>query len=170
MSSLSLVCWVIKGLCNTVSSYLWLGNQVCIICCKGLHQLYDTTVWNEWEVTKRMQHDWHRNIWKVTKRMKHDQGILKGESGLFLTPVLMLWGGGHIARHVWRQVIVPLDLALSFGAICAHYRYRVIRRTITNMHAWFESTWERQLTLNEIIWQAYRLMWLARWLPQQIPL
>ena len=27
-----------------------------------------------------------------------DQGILKRESGLFLTPVLTLWGGGHITR------------------------------------------------------------------------
>ena len=25
-----------------------------------------------------------------------NQGILKWESGLFLTPVLTLWGGGHI--------------------------------------------------------------------------
>ena len=27
---------------------------------------------------------------------------LKGEHGLFLTPVLMLWGGGHFDGHVWR--------------------------------------------------------------------
>ena len=47
------------------------------------------------------------------------QGILKGESGLFLTPVFTPWGGGHIA--VWRWVIVPLDFALTFGAICAHW-------------------------------------------------
>ena len=32
---------------------------------------------------------------------------LKGELGLFLTPVLTLWGGSHIARHVWRWFIVP---------------------------------------------------------------
>ena len=29
---------------------------------------------------------------------------LKGESGLFLTPVLMQWGGSHIDCHVWRRV------------------------------------------------------------------
>ena len=28
----------------------------------------------------------------------------------------MLWGGGHIVRHVWRWIIVPSDLARSFGA------------------------------------------------------
>ena len=50
------------------------------------------------------------------------QGILKGESGLFLTNVLMLWGGGHIDRHVRRRVIVPSDLARSFGVICEHYQ------------------------------------------------
>ena len=26
----------------------------------------------------------------------------KGESGLFLTLVLTLWGDGYIDRHVWR--------------------------------------------------------------------
>ena len=68
---------------------------------------------------------------------KHDftQGILKGESGLFLTPVLTLWGGGHIDRHMRRRVIVPLDLAPSIGAIYAYYHYRVIHRAITYMRA-----------------------------------
>ena len=27
----------------------------------------------------------------------HDSGILEGQSSLFLTPVLMLWGGGMVA-------------------------------------------------------------------------
>ena len=45
------------------------------------------------------------------------QGILKGESGLFLTPVLTLWGSGHTGCHAWRRVIVPSDLAPSFGPI-----------------------------------------------------
>ena len=40
------------------------------------------------------------------------QGILKGESGLFFTPVLTVWGGGHIDRpyggellclRIWRD-------------------------------------------------------------------
>ena len=33
------------------------------------------------------------------------------------------------------RVIVPSDLAQTFSAICAHYRYRVIHRTITIVHA-----------------------------------
>ena len=45
-------------------------------------------------------------------------------------------------------VIVPSDLAQSFGATCAHYRYRVIHPAITYMRAWFKSTGEKQLTLN----------------------
>ena len=31
-----------------------------------------------------------------------DKGIQKGKSGLFLTPVLMLWGIGHFDGQVWR--------------------------------------------------------------------
>ena len=54
-----------------------------------------------------------------------------GESGLFLTPVLTLWGDGHIDQQVWRWVIVPPDLVRSFGMICTQYRYRVIHCTIT---------------------------------------
>ena len=45
-------------------------------------------------------------------------------------------------------VIVPSDLAPSFGTICAHYCYRVIHHVITYMRAWFKSTWKRQLMLN----------------------
>ena len=60
---------------------------------------------------------------------------LKGGTGLLLTPVLTLWGSSHIDCHVWRRVIVPSDLAQSFGAICAHYRYRVIHHAITYMRA-----------------------------------
>ena len=59
------------------------------------------------------------------------QGILKRESSLFLTPVLTLWGGGHIDHHVWRWVIVPWGLAWSFSAICTQYCYRVIHHAIT---------------------------------------
>ena len=46
------------------------------------------------------------------------------------------------------------DLAQLFSAICTHYCYCVVHRTITYMRAWFKVTWERQLTLNEIAWQA----------------
>ena len=35
----------------------------------------------------------------------------KGNRVTFLTPVVMLWGGGHIGHHAWRRVIVPSDLA-----------------------------------------------------------
>ena len=38
----------------------------------------------------------------------------KGKLGLFLTSVLMLWGCNHFDGHIWRWVIVPLDLAQSF--------------------------------------------------------
>ena len=34
---------------------------------------------------------------------------LKGGVGSLLTPVLTLWVGGHITRHVWRWIIVPSD-------------------------------------------------------------
>ena len=91
-----------------------------------------------------------------------------------------MWGGGHIDRHVWRWVIVPSDLARSFGAICTYYRYRVIHRAITYMRAWFKSTLERQLTLNKIVWRTWLQKKIrrynnsppyvtARWLTQQIP-
>ena len=81
---------------------------------------------------------------------------LKGGIGSLFDPCVNAMGRGHIARNVWRWVIVPSDLARSFGAICAHYRYRVIHRAITNMRARFKFMRERQLTLkfNEIIWQA----------------
>ena len=49
----------------------------------------------------------------------------KGGMGLFLVPVLTLWSSNHFDIHVWRSVIVPPDLAHSFGVICAHYRCRI---------------------------------------------
>ena len=66
---------------------------------------------------------------------------------LLSTHVLTLWGSSHIDYHVWKCVIVPLDLAWSFGMICAHYRYRVIHRAISIVRMWFKSTQERQFTL-----------------------
>ena len=53
-----------------------------------------------------------RHSWEV-KLCNIIQGSLKGESGLFFDPVLTLWGGSHIDRHVWGRVIVPSDLAQS---------------------------------------------------------
>ena len=104
----------------------------------------------------------------------------QGESGLFLTHVLTLWGSSHIDRHIWRWVIVSSDLAWTFGAICAHYRYCGIHSTITYMRVWFKSTRERQLMLNETAMaglatkkmQRYNNSppyMMAKWLPQQIP-
>ena len=55
---------------------------------------------------------------------------LRRESGLFFTPVLILWGGRHIAGHIWRQVIVPSDVVQSFGMICVHKSYCVIHHKI----------------------------------------
>ena len=100
--------------------------------------------------------------------------------GLFLTPVLTLWGGGHIDRYVWRWVIVPSDLAQSFIAIYTYYHYHMIHRAITFMCAWFKSTRERQSSrltkllggLNYEKIQRYNNSppyMMARWLPQQIP-
>ena len=34
--------------------------------------------------------------------LDHTQGNLRGESGLFFTPVLTLLNGTHIGGHVWR--------------------------------------------------------------------
>ena len=81
----------------------------------------------------------HKNS-LISPRVCFDQGILKGEVGLFLTPVVTLCGGVHIDCHTWSWVIVPSDLTRSFSAICAHYRHRVIHRRITYRRAWFKST------------------------------
>ena len=79
---------------------------------------------------------------------------LKGVIESLFDPCVNAMGGGHIDGHVWRWFNVPPDLAQSFGAICAHYRYHVIHRVVTNMCAWFKSTRERQLRLNKIAWRA----------------
>ena len=65
------------------------------------------------------------------------QGNLRGELGLFFTPVLMLWSGGYIGGHVWWQVIVPSNLAQLFGVIYPHYWYLLIHHAITIMRVWF---------------------------------
>ena len=46
-----------------------------------------------------------------------NQGILKGESGLFLTPVLMVWVAAILTVTYKGRVIVPPDLARSFCGI-----------------------------------------------------
>ena len=85
---------------------------------------------------------WFPETWGPYKEFKRGNRVS-------FWPVLILCGSGHIAHHVWRWVIVPSDLAPSFCAICTHYHYRVIHHVITYMGAWFESTRERQLTLNK---------------------
>ena len=88
---------------------------------------------------------WNLTLWHNLFQTTADcltQGIWKGESCLFLTPVLTLWGSSHIDRHIQRRVIVSSDLAPSFGVICADYRYYVIHRRITYMRACLKSTWE----------------------------
>ena len=109
----------------------------------------------------------------VSKEFK--RGILVS----FLTPVFTLWGGGYIARHVWRWVIVPLDLERSFGAICAHYRCRVIHRTITKCVRDLSSRGKGSSCLTKLFGGlSYKKIQrynnsppyvMARWLPQQIP-
>ena len=76
---------------------------------------------------------------------------LKGGIGSLFDPCVNAMGRQPCCLSRMEVSIVLSDLARSF---CAHYRYRVIRRTITNMRAWLEFTRERQLTLTEIIWRA----------------
>ena len=108
--------------------------------------------------------------------INHTQGNLRGESGLFFTPVLTLWSSRHITRHIWRWVIVPSDLAQSFGATCPHNRYCVIHRMITNMRVWFSPNRKGSfLLLGGLGYKKIRRYnnstpyMTARWLPQQIP-
>ena len=79
---------------------------------------------------------------------------LKGEIRYLFDPCVNVMGRRPYWPS-WRWVIVPSDLEQSFGAICAHYHYRVIHRAIIYMHAWFKSTRKRQLTLIKITWWAY---------------
>ena len=103
----------------------------------------------------------------------------RGNRVSFLTDVLMLWGGSHITRHVWRWVIVLSDLAQC--TICAHYHYRGIHCAIINMHAWFESMRERANSCLTKLFDGlgYKKILrynnspqyvMAKWPPQKIPL
>ena len=85
-----------------------------------------------------------------------------------------------MGRHPYCPSRMDVSLCtFGFSAICAHYRYCVIHRAITNLRAWFESTLERQLTLNEIFgglsdekirrYNNSPPYVTARWPPQQIP-
>ena len=63
--------------------------------------------------------------------------------------MLTLRGGGHFDGHLWRWVIVPLDLTQLFGAISALSLPHLYRTITYKMHAWFKSMQERQLMLNK---------------------
>ena len=52
-----------------------------------------------------------KQMWWDRLHVRLTQRIGKGESGLFLTPVLTILGGSHFDGHVWKLVIVPLDFA-----------------------------------------------------------
>ena len=82
------------------------------------------------------------------------QWKFKRESGLFFTPVWTLWSGLHIGGHVWRLVIVPLDLAQSCGTICMHYCYHMIHRSIIIMRVLFSS--HRKSKLYRMIGLSYK--------------
>ena len=114
----------------------------------------------------------------VTLVLCCDQGILKGELGLFLTPVLMLCGGGLLT--------ITMEVShctFGFGAIIRHdlRTLSLLRDSPCDnyMRVGFKSMQERQLTLNEIAWwlnckkiQRYNNSppyMTSRWLPQQIP-
>ena len=91
--------------------------------------------------------------------------------------MLTLWSGGHFSSHVWGRVIVPSDMAQSFAAIDAHYRYKQIHRVITIMRAWFSPHRKGYSHLlggvsHKKIWRynnSAPLYMTPRWLPQQIP-
>ena len=74
---------------------------------------------------------------------------LKGGIGSLFDPCV---------NAMWRRPYWPSRMELGyctsgFGAICADHRYRVIHRA-AYMRVLFKCTRERQLTLNEIAWQA----------------
>ena len=115
----------------------------------------------------------------LTTALISNQGILKGESGLFLTPVLTLWGGGRI-DILYGGELLYLRIWHDHSAQSAHF---IVTAWVTTrsiyMRAWFKLTGEKQLTLNEIAWRA-ELQKIrrynnsppyptARWSPQQIP-
>ena len=77
--------------------------------------------------------------------IEYESRKLKGGMESLFHPVLTLWSGCHIDGHVWRLVIVPLDLVQSFR-ICAHYRYHVIHRVNNHYARVIKSSRERQLT------------------------
>ena len=76
---------------------------------------------------------------------------LNGGIGSLFDPCVNAIGGeaALLPHHVWRWVIVPLDLV-----ICGHCHYCMIHCAIIKMRVWFEFTRERQHTFNKIIWQA----------------
>ena len=76
---------------------------------------------------------------------------LKGGIGSLFDPCVNAMG----RRPYWPSRMEVSYFTLGFGVICAHDRYRVIHHVITFMREWFESSWESQLTLKGVAWQAY---------------
>ena len=78
----------------------------------------------------------------------------EGGIGSLFDPCVNATGQRPYCLSRMEVIIVPSDLARSFGAICTYYHYRLIHRAQWPfLRAWFESTRERQLTLNKIIWR-----------------
>ena len=121
-------------------------NILCLFICHMVHGTIDDV--------KLLLHCRFTTVCPILS-LHWSQGIsryLKGGIGSFLTPVLALWGGSHIDRHVWRWVIVPSDLVWSFGTICTRYGHHVNHRAI--IYDNLKSKRERQLSLNKFAWRA----------------
>ena len=88
----------------------------------------------------------------------------KRESGLFFTNAME-------QRPYCRSHMEVSYCTFGFGAICAHNRYHVIHRTITDMRAWFNSRGKgNSRLLGRLRYNNSAPYVTARWLPQQIPL
>ena len=101
-------------------------------------------------ITLELVQPWYRSSSK---------GILQDELGPFLTPVLTLWGGGYIARHIWRWVIVPSDLARSFSVnYLSHLARNKSGGTVTHLHTWLQDIHHNRFPLQislVILWENY---------------
>ena len=108
---------------------------------------------------------------------------LKGESGLFLTPVLTYRAAaGYCSSRMEASYCTLRDLGLSFSMICARYHYHVIHRAITNNEyacvIWVYAGKVYSCVTKLFGGLSYEKIWrynnsppymTARWPPQQIP-
>ena len=111
--------------------------------------------------------------------LSHWPRNLNQDSGLFLTPVLLLWGSGHIDCQEYSCKLFYLqiwhsDFWWSFGMIRAYLCYHVIHRVITYMHEWLyphrkgNSCLPGKFSYKKICGTITPLH-TARWPPQTIP-